>query len=147
MQASRALAARLEEEGPRPGAPIVAPVAAALTREVGRCLMLGEWTPSAPLERTRVVWRAPPDVCHRDLAIAFNAMGTLVRGHLRDLPGLTVPADRFVLDALRHAARTLLCLRHALVEGLPAAPWQASFGGLVSLDRTAPRAAEIHPRE
>lgn len=137
MQASRALGGRLEEEGPQPGAPVVAPLASALIREVGRCLMLGDWSPSAPLSRTRVLWRAPSEVSHRDLAIAFNAMGALVRGHLRNLPGLTVPADRFVLDALRHAAKTLLCLRHALLEGLPPAPWQESFGGLVTLDPPA----------
>lgn len=125
---------------------MVAPLAAALTREVGRSLMLAERVPSAPLSRTRVLWRAPSDVCHRDLAIAFNAMGALVRGHLRNLPGLTVPADRFVLDALRHAARTLLCLRHALVEGVSTEPWQQSFGGLVTLDR-APLGSMSRPRE
>lgn len=131
MQASRALEQRLEDEGPRPGAPFVAPVLSPLVREIGRSLMLADADPESPLLRTRVLWRLSTTVTHRELAVGFNAMGTTVRGHLRHLPGLTPSIDRFVLNALRHSARTLLCLRHAVVENLPSKPYQERFGGLL----------------
>lgn len=134
MQAARALAQRLEDENQTPAAGFVAAVAAPLIREVGRSLMLGDTNPTGPLLRARVLWRLPTTVSHRELAIAFNALGTLVRGHVRDLPGISVPIDRFVLDALRHAARTLLCLRHTLVQGLPAEPYERAFGGLLLIE-------------
>lgn len=131
MQASRELGQRLEDEGPPPGARFIAPVLPPLVREIGRSLVLADSNPTLPLLRTRVLWRLPTTVSHRELAVGFNAMGSTVRGHLRQLPGLTPPIDRFVLHALRHAARTLLCLRHAMVENLPSAPYQQGFGGLL----------------
>lgn len=131
MQASRALGQRLEDNGPQPGTLFVAPLLPVLVREIGRSMMLAESNPATPLLRTRVLWRLPTTVSHRELAIGFNAMGSLVRGHLRHLPGLTAPLDRFVLNALRHAARTLLCLRHAMLENLPHAHYQRAFGGLL----------------
>ena len=140
MQASRALGERLAEEGPKPGAPVIAPLASRLIREIGRSLMLGESDPRLPLLRARVLWRLPAHVPHRELAIAFNAFGTLVRGHVRDLPGVSEAIDRFVLDALRHAAKNLLCLRHALLEGLAPEPWARSFGGMVIVAHAPVRA-------
>lgn len=131
MQASRALGQRLEEEGPQPGAAFVAPVVGPLVREVGRALVLNESDATLPLLRTRVLWRLSATVSHRELAIGFNAMGGIVRGHLRHLPGLTASVDRFALNALRHAARTLLCLRHAMVESLSSERYQQEFGGLL----------------
>lgn len=138
MRAARELAHRLQRTGPQPGSVFLAPLAGVLVREVGRSIARGEWDTAAPALRVRLTWRLPHAVSHKELAAAFNALWNIVRTHLSALPGTTRSLRRYAFLALRHAAHTLLHLRHALVEHLPSNPHRGAFGGSIRLSDDGP---------